>query len=253
MSKRFKGLICAYCSERPSETGDHVFAREFFLKTQRANLPQVPACGQCNGAKSKLEHYLTAILPFGGRHEDALTNLRDMVAPRLSNNKKLHREISQNASPIWTQTNSGLHVQTTALPFQSDRFVDLFRYVVRGLIFYHWGVRITIDHLLDVYLLASGGRDLFDRFMQMPAKTRVSANLGNHTFVYDGIQGIDNDAVSVWRFSVYGGLTLTGDPKALGEEAGQIGVLTGPKRASEGGTSHAKWSAGMGSNAVGIE
>jgi hypothetical protein len=87
MSKRFKGLLCAYCSQRPAVTGDHLFAREFFLKTQRANLPQVPTCDRCNGEKSKLEHYLTAVLPFGGRHPDALTNLSQMVEPRLAKNK----------------------------------------------------------------------------------------------------------------------------------------------------------------------
>ena len=246
MSKRFKGLICAYCSERPSVTGDHVFAREFFLKTQRANLPQVPACDQCNGAKSKLEHYLTAVLPFGGRHADALTNLSDMVAPRLSKNQKLHGTLSRNTTQIWTQTDSGLHVQTMALPFEPERLVDLFKYIVRGLLFYHWKVRLTNDHFSEVILLASGGQHMFDSFMKMTAKTRINGNLGNHTFVYDGIQGTDSDDISAWRFSIYGGLTLTGDPRAPGEETVQIGALTGPKRVSERAALRAKWSAGLG-------
>jgi hypothetical protein len=242
MSKRFKGLDCAYCSDRPSVTGDHVFAREFFLKTQRADLPQVPTCNQCNGEKSKLEHYLTAVLPFGGRHPDALTNLSAMVEPRLAKNKKLHRRLSQNSSKVWARTESGLHALSTALPFEPERLVELFNYIVRGVLFYHWSVRLTTEHFSEVVLLASDGQKIFGRFMQMRAKARINVNLGNGTIIYDGIQGTDSDNISVWRFSIYGGLTLT----SPGEESVQIGALTGPKRVSERTALYAKWIAGKG-------
>lgn len=38
MSKKFKGKKCAYCAERESVTGDHIFAREFFLVAERAEV-----------------------------------------------------------------------------------------------------------------------------------------------------------------------------------------------------------------------
>ena len=88
MGKKHKGKPCAYCFERLSETADHVFARNFFLPSARANLPQVPACSLCNAQKSALEHYLTSVLPFGGRHKAALPNLKTWcrnVLPRMSN------------------------------------------------------------------------------------------------------------------------------------------------------------------------
>ncbi len=63
MSKRFRDKPCDYCLTNPSTaTGDHVFAREFFPEAARANLPKVPACESCNNEKSRLEHYLTAVL-----------------------------------------------------------------------------------------------------------------------------------------------------------------------------------------------
>ena len=88
MSKRFKGKICAYCSTRPAVTGDHIFARAFFLEDKRDNLPQAPACAECNGLKSTLEHYLTTVLPFGGRHPGASENLEKGEA-RLSKKPKV--------------------------------------------------------------------------------------------------------------------------------------------------------------------
>ena len=69
MSEKYKNKTCVYCmTTNSSEDGDHVVSREFFLPEKRAGLPKVPACKACNNAKATLEHYLTAVMPFGGRH-----------------------------------------------------------------------------------------------------------------------------------------------------------------------------------------
>ena len=59
--------------------GDHVFARQLFPVSERDNLPKVPCCDQCNNDKSRLEHYLVTVLPFGAQHADSLSNLKTMV------------------------------------------------------------------------------------------------------------------------------------------------------------------------------
>lgn len=82
MSKKYKGKICVYCVEAESTSTDHVFARKFFLETDRAGLPQVPSCDPCNRAKATLEHYLASVLPFGARHSGARDNLE--LVPRES-------------------------------------------------------------------------------------------------------------------------------------------------------------------------
>lgn len=71
MGKGYKGVSCVYCIEREANTADHVIVREFFPKNKRGDLPKVAACSECNNAKSKLEHALTAIMPFGSRHADS--------------------------------------------------------------------------------------------------------------------------------------------------------------------------------------
>ena len=82
--------MCVYCTTNLStNNGDHIFAREFFLPNQRGNLPKIPACKPCNDGKSRLEHYLTSVLPFGGRRKDARLNL-ERVPDRLANNASLH-------------------------------------------------------------------------------------------------------------------------------------------------------------------
>jgi hypothetical protein len=84
MGKKFKGMKCAYCLDAPATTVDHVFSREFFLVEDRGYLPEAPACKRCNDEKSRMEHYLTAVLPFGGRHTQARVNLESHVPPRLA-------------------------------------------------------------------------------------------------------------------------------------------------------------------------
>ena len=53
---------------------------------------------------------------------------------------------------------------------------------------------------------------------------------------------LNSEFISVWLFSMYGGLTLT----SPGEEFVKIGALTGSKRASERTALYAKWAAGEG-------
>src|SRR5260370_474966 len=100
MSRRFKfaGETCVYCAAKPATVPDHIFARAFFLVPGRDNLPQAPACEQCNGDKAKLEYYLASVLPFGGRDQDASENLSKAVPERLAKNLRLHRELESGMS-----------------------------------------------------------------------------------------------------------------------------------------------------------
>lgn len=87
-SRRFKGKLSVYCSSRASTTGDHVCVRQFFIKSERQNLPQVLACEPCNNEKSELEHYLITMLPFGGRHEQAGETLATLVLWHLNGSRR---------------------------------------------------------------------------------------------------------------------------------------------------------------------
>src|SRR4051812_19921101 len=91
-SKKFKGKTCVYCGKE-SMTADHIIAREFFLRDRREDPIKVPACEDCNREKSRLEHYLTTVLPFGARHADAAENLSSMVPSRIRRNEKLASEL----------------------------------------------------------------------------------------------------------------------------------------------------------------
>ena len=163
MSKKFKGEKCAYCAEAKSDTGDHVFAREFFLIDKRQNLPKVPSCNKCNNDKSTLEHSLTALLPFGGRHIAAKDNLAKMVPKRLSKNKKLHKELNKKQSSIWRQRPSGIARPSMTLPVNFDEISKLFNYIVKGLTYYHFNAYLPSDIEIEVLALTPFGEDFFEK------------------------------------------------------------------------------------------
>ena len=229
MSKKFKGKLCVYCVERISVSSDHVFAREFFLPEDRNNLPKVPACSKCNGNKSELEHYVTMVLPFGGRHESAKANLREMIPKRLKKNIRLHHLLKNGSTKVWVNQNK-LLIPTIALPFDSDRLKALFELITRGLLWFHWGVYLTQDHIIDVIMFTRRGEEYFEKnFISLRPRACVRGNLGKGTIVYYGAQGVDCPEISVWYFSLFGGVVLCDLKDSLVETSSRIGVMTGPK------------------------
>lgn len=231
MSKKYKGKVCVYCGTGLSATRDHVFAREFFVPGAGHGLPLVPACAECNGKKAGLEHYLTAVLPFGGQHPDARENLSRAVPPRLNKNRKLHQQLASKHHTVWAKQRSGILAPAGAIPVDFKQVEALFTYVVKGLTWFHWQTYLTSDHFVVVLALNKFGEGVFQRkFFQVNVRDRVAANLGNGTFVYEGVQGVDTPEVTAWRFLIYGGIDMGGDPDQPHEASKVIGAFTGPKR-----------------------
>jgi hypothetical protein len=234
MSKRFKfaGETCAYCAERPAMTADHIFARSFFVVPRRGNLPQVPACDPCNSEKARLEHYLTAVLPFGGLHVDGPQTLAELVPRRLANNLALHRELAAGISRVLVDE-GGTPVQAMTVPFEPEKLSALFTFIAKGLAWHHWGV--LVDQGADVWagILNATGENIFNSWLARNGRARTTENLGDDTFAYVGVQGMDNPQMSVWVFAIYGGLRLSGDPDAPHEQVSKVGVLIASKELIE--------------------
>jgi hypothetical protein len=210
-SKKYKGKPCVYCAKAVSTTDDHVFAREFFLPEQKQNLPKVPACGNCNNHKSRLEHYLTAILPFGGRHGDAARNL-EMVPRRLEKNRRLHQELAQRRGDIWIKDIDGIDRSSMTLPFDRKKFLELCSLIIKGLVWHHWKVLLSDEHhFVKCVMCSPEDYQLVDTsIFRMQAKNRVTEDYGAGTFTYTGIQGIDCPQLTFWWLDIYGGIQFGG-------------------------------------------
>lgn len=222
-SKRFSNQICVYCENDYSiSQGDHVFARKFFLEENRANLPKVPACSICNAEKSSYETYLTAVLPFGGRHAAARENLVSMVPKRLVRNQRLKQELADGME----SSNSGT---PKVLPIDISQVQRLFTMITRASLWYHWGIRLPDQYAIECALLGSDGEFLFQKLFGMNSSQSVDISLGNGTFSYRGAQGMEDPNFSIWRYEIYGGLQFTGDKQHPEEIARYVGVISGSR------------------------
>jgi hypothetical protein len=112
------------------------------------------------------------------------------------------------------------------VPFEPERLVRLFEFVAKGLAWHHWGVRIDPSTGTWAGTLTENGVAIFKSFMAQNSAARVEENFGEHTFLYVGVQGTDNPQFSMWLFSIYGGVRLSGDPDAPNEEVSLVGALT---------------------------
>ncbi|HTU24705.1 MAG TPA: hypothetical protein VMF30_04880 [Pirellulales bacterium] len=228
MSKKFKGKQCAYCGAAKATTQDHVFPRELFLPGHRANLPQAPACRACNGLKSEYEHYATTILPFGGRHRSARPNLEQMVPKRLRRNNRLATSVCEGSGEVWVKEASGLILSTLAIPVDAARLTELFRYIAKGLIWHHWRAYLSPGDETKVLFPTSAGLRFLESHIFGLEGRRVARDFGDGTVRYYGVQSPDAPQRTVWRLSVYGGITFA-DPGAGGGTSSTVFVSTHPR------------------------
>ena len=229
MSKQFKGKLCAYCHTRKSiRQGDHIFARKLFLEEDRANLPKVPACDQCNNEKSAIEHYLAIVLPFGGMHDAAQENLSTLVPGRLEKNKKLHRKLQAEMSYVNYTDHEGNESKRMVIPFDGDLYAKLFGYIAKGLSLYYWETYITKNSISFSTSLSEAGIQSFEHFFALNTPNRVVNSIANNTFTYKGVQAVDNDQITFWLFRTYNGLTGTEVIDGKEHETSIVGSFTGP-------------------------
>lgn len=232
MSKKYKNKTCVYClEENSSRTGDHVIARQFFLESRRANLPQVPACVACNGEKSELEHYLTSVLPFSGRHPDARENLREMVPARLKNNTKLRTELATHLEKPSGDVSGG-RVSGRELPFNGEKYTKLLRFISRGLAWNYFDMLIPKNYFIGVLTPSIESERVISGIFAMECQKRVKKNLGNGTVNIEGAQSDSEPFTTIWRICFYEGLTLF-DSRTKQQGAFWAYVISIPARPAE--------------------
>ncbi len=207
-SKKFTNEPCVYCGKPNAETKDHIFAKEFFTKSQRHGIPQVPSCQKCNNEKSSLEHYLTAILPFGGNHADATENLTENVPRRVAKNAPLSLKLQSQKQTILVEENN-LFVPTLTLPIEPEALVKLFKFIAKGLLWHHWKIRLYDEKEIKVVFPTATDMNYWESHFNLPTPKKIEQNLGNNTVRYEGIQISGNEYFILWSFNLYNGLKLT--------------------------------------------
>ncbi|MDV6333078.1 hypothetical protein [Asticcacaulis sp. 201] len=210
--KGYKGKTCAYCGiDGISSTADHVIARAFFLLEDRAHLPQVPACSDCNSKKSALEVYVSAILPIASRHEDADKFQRDFVRKRIENNAKLQRDLRLDDPPQMVNI-GGLIRPMHPIRIDAVKITGLMHMILQGLFYFHFGRPLSGDYYPDVLMLHNDAQAAFVASMSpyLDGGENREVNLGRGSFAYRYVRSPAYPDVTLWNFFWHNGVPLHG-------------------------------------------
>ncbi|CAB3976166.1 hypothetical protein BCO9919_07522 [Burkholderia cenocepacia] len=207
-SKKFRDKTCVYCGrERMASTGDHVVAREFCPGTARENLPKVPACVACNNAKSKLEHYVLAVLPMGSLLPSAAAAIIEQVGPRLAKNEALRRQLASGQQMRWSRTPDGRWQESVALPFDTTKLSELGCYIALGLAWHHWQTQLVPNAPARASLFSNASLQLFEQLVaSQNVGARVEGSFGDGVFAYRGMRDRANPVTTWWQMTFFGGV-----------------------------------------------
>lgn len=232
-SKKFQNKLCVYCRNNISTTADHVFPREFFQVSERDLLPKVPSCSECNNQKSQIEHYLTAVLPFGATHLNAKKALSVDTAKRLSKNRKLHKQLQNTFKrQLINDSEDGIRNALT-IAIDPEKIHDFCAYVGLGLLWHHWKIYLPNDCSYRVFTPSQYGLEFIDSLFNLTTNLRVHEKLGDETIQYKGIASEMNDGFSVWAIQLLGGITVADSECSNVFKNSFVVVITGPKNQLE--------------------
>jgi len=202
MSKKYIGKECAYCG-KPSVTGDHVVAREFFPEDARDGLPQVPACAACNGAKSSLEHHLATVLPIAGLDDAAAHGRAQKLVRRLDKNRALERTLQDSFNRLDDVAGDGRR----AVEFDQVPLLQYMAWVARGLSWYHFEVRIDEDTKVSVRFEKQDRLIGAANFIQaLDTGRRAEGHFANGALCYQGVLINASEKITFWYIRIYSGL-----------------------------------------------
>ena len=207
-TQQYKNKLCVYCRDAKSTTADHVFPRGIFQRHQLDSLPKVPSCKLCNNDKSKLEHYLLSVLPFGATHAHAKNALSVDVSKRLEKNKKLHRKISEGFGYTYIQQQSNILERRLVVKFDADKLHKFVGYVGRGLMWYHWNKLLPLESSFETFTPSPIGIEYIGGLLNLSSSLRINTQLGEGTVRYHGVMSEVDEGVSVWAVQLFGGITI---------------------------------------------
>jgi hypothetical protein len=177
------------------------------------------------------------VLPFTGRHPQAVANLEAGVPRRLAKNRKLHRELLGSMKPGWLCEGDGSYQRTMTADFDGDKLIQLLRFIGRGLAWHHWGIYLRpnddVSAMLMPDMAGSYFQSVIDGWRHAP---RVIGDLGKGTVQYVGVQAPDPAELTVWKISMYGGLVLSDNRQKSDspvESCSVWWVVTGPPELHE--------------------
>ncbi|RYZ82676.1 MAG: hypothetical protein EOP06_21285 [Proteobacteria bacterium] len=133
-----KPCVCTYCGELRKPTKDHVIPKALFPKPYPLNMITVPACEDCNNAKSRDDDFLRDILTsdiYGSQSMEAQKVFKSKVLSSVNQNSSDFARLiiaQGRVEPFYSHGGIQLDSLPTA-PLDTARIDRIFSTLIRGL------------------------------------------------------------------------------------------------------------------------
>lgn len=229
MKRSFRGNACAYCNMRQATSEDHVFGRKFLPEDLRGDLPKVPSCDICNSKKSEYERYAMSIFPFASNHPAAQSMLMTKVKRRLEKDQRLARNLRNGQKDILLVNPDGRIDTTIGLPFDQKRSLQLFKMIIKGLLWHHWRSPLPAHYIVRIFPLTELGLREFKEYILNLSPERIQrVVLAKGAFAYEFTSNQDDKFFSAWVLDIYDSMNMCGVTDRGQLLRVHVAALTGP-------------------------
>jgi len=204
MSKPKIAMTCVYCGVDTATEREDVLAKQFFPPEQRyrGDLVKVPACGNCNRTKQKMEDSAGIFFQFSDATPALEAVLEKRALRTFKKNERLKRAFQQGCHWLWVQLESGVLVKRLAIQLtqeESYHINEWFKFLTKGLFYYEFKEILPKDHL--IYLLKPIDYHQFRFYLDfiLNSHNHRSRSLANGEFRYI-MASNDKDGLSIWMF-----------------------------------------------------
>jgi hypothetical protein len=209
--RTLRNHLCAYCGAKEATTEDHVVPVCLFNRPLPPDIVKVPACNDCNHAKSKNDDYLRdmLVIDIHCSHHPVAQALMDgkMKRAMQNNHSKVARAAVKSGGLKPMYSPGGVYLgHCHSVPLEWDRVNEIFKTMASGLYFNLRGHRFPDGYSFEVLHLDS-------RYAQQLIDL-MKANGANGPYflgqVFACLFILTKDpGITMWLMQFYGGMYIT--------------------------------------------
>lgn len=200
--------MCAYCGEREMTQEDHVVPRALFINRGESVI-KVPACDECNHAKSLDEDYLRDFLVMDAscsEHPVAMQLVDGKVARAWrKNHSQVARAALAHGEVIRVRTAGGVYLRDhIAVPIAAERIETALHLIVRGLYYHFFRLRFPdVCAFKSGRMTSEGFRDVWSQYAAIPHSGPY--RMGDDVFGCAFLRAEEEPFNTHWLLWFYGG------------------------------------------------
>ncbi len=200
--------MCAYCGEIKPSSKDHVIPRCLFPRPLPNPMITVPACDDCNGAKSRHDDFLRDLLvtDYAGSGSPIAQELFQTKTIRSHQQRKSLLGRITEGRELYIPVRASNGKPDTAVLFSIDfeRAIEMYSFLVRGLYFHFHSVRLPNNCNFRIGRPDKADLDIWIKMFNSQGGANVRRIGNGEVFACAYNFGANEKFATLWLLEFYG-------------------------------------------------